>query len=252
MWWIAPAAAGAGAVGFATLRRVQTVNGKRLGYDAARLELRQARLDAKSAADALRVARAEAARLAAERAASRTDASVVASARRALRELQLAEKAAMARVRAARALVVSERTALTSATVLPLERMRHRHEVVLGRWMRYETDPALLLAYPAMSDARMPATAVFLAAVERARDLRPADAARVTAADFAPYRRAVEELERAFDIAERSARGERVDADPLPDALCDAARSVVDRSTEALGRVTDALSAWTTRRNRER
>lgn len=253
MWWIAPGIAGAGAVGIAAVRRVQTVNGKRLGYDAARLELRQAQADAKAASDVERVARAETARVVAERAASRADAAAVAAARRALRDAQLASKAAAARVKAARARLTAERTALSSGSELPLDRMRHRHEDVLARWMQYETDPAKALAYPAMSDARMPHTAAFLAAVERARDARPSDpGGRVSVAAFAEYRRAVEELEWAFDSAERAARGERVQPDPLPDALWDAARTFMDRSTEVINRTTDAIITWNSRRNRDR
>ena len=253
LWWLAPtAAAGAGAIGFATVRRRQTVNGKRLGYDAARLELRQAQQDARDAAVSARVARAEAARIAADRAASRTDAVAVASARRALREAQLASKAAMARVRAARARVSAERSSLASAAELPLDRLRARHDAVLARWMAYETDPGLALAYPAMSDGRQPHTAAFLAAVERARDRRPAsEGARITASDFSDYRRAVDDLERAFDVAERSARGEKVQPD-LPDALWDAARGFAEKSTEMLNRTTDLLGDWTARRRRDR
>ncbi|MFD5224726.1 hypothetical protein ACFWHT_03805 [Microbacterium sp. NPDC058342] len=249
LWWVAPAVAGAGAAGFVTVRRFQTVNGKRLGYDAARLELRQAQADAREAANAARVARADAARVVADRAASRADTAAVASARRAARDAQLTARAASARVRAGRARVAAERSALASATVLPLDRMRGRHDAVLGRWMEYETDPAKMLAHPAMSDGRQPATAAFFAAVEAARDLRPGQTeVRVTAADFAAYRRAVEALEHAFDLAERSARGERMPADPLPEALRDAARTIMDRSAEVLGRTTDILGSWNARR----
>lgn len=253
LWWLAPTAvAGAAAVGFATVRRRQKVNGKRLGYDAARLELRQAQQDARNAAVSARVARAEAASIAADRAASRTDAADVASARRALRDAQLASKAAMARVRAARARVAAERAALGAGTALPLDRLRTRHDAVLARWMAYETDPGLALTYPAMSDGRQPHTAAFLAAVEQARDRRPStESAGTTASEFSGYRRAVDDLERTFDIAERSARGEKVQAD-LPDALWDAARGFAEKSTELLGRTSDLLGDWTARRRRER
>lgn len=228
------------------------MNGKRLGYDAARLELRQAQKAAKSAAEAVRVARADAARVAADRAVSRADAAAVASARRALRDAQLSSKAAAARVRAGRARLSAERTALGSSTVLPLDRLRSRHEVVLVRWMEYETDPAKAIAYPAMSDGRAPYTAVFLAAVEHARDRRPpSDGVRVTASDFDSYRSAVDDLERSFDTAERAARGEKVQPEPLPDALWDAARTIMDKSTEALNRTADLFQAWNARRRRE-
>ncbi|MDT0156486.1 hypothetical protein Q9R19_02485 [Microbacterium sp. ARD32] len=252
LWWVAPTVAGAGAVGLATVRRRQTVNGKRLGYDAARFELRQAQQEAREAAVTARLARTESARVAAERAASNADATAVASARRRLRDAQSASRAAAARVRAARARLSAERAAISSSAGLPLDRLRSRHDAVLARWMSYETDPGLALTYPAISDARQPHTAAFLTAVERARDLRPAsESARTTASDFSAYRRAVDELERAFDIAERSARGERVQAD-LPDALWDAARGFAERSTEVISRTTVRISEWSARRRRER
>lgn len=225
------------------------MNGKRLGYDAARLELRQAQVAARTAADAVRVARADSARIAAERAASRADSAAVASARRALRDAQLASKAAMARVKAGRVRVTAERSALGSATVLPLDRLRARHDAVLARWMQYETDPARAIAYPAMSDGRAPHTAVFLTAVERARDRRPPnEGVRATASDFDSYRRAVEDLERSFDTAERAARGENVQPDQLPDALWDVARTVMEKSSEAVGRTADLFHSWNSRR----
>lgn len=227
------------------------MNGKRLGYDAARLELRQAQKDARAAAVTVRIARAETTRMVADRAAARTDAEAVASARRALREAQLASKAATARVKAARARVSAERSAL-GAGDLPLDRVRSRHDAILARWMEYETDPAKLLAFPGMSDGRQPHTAAFFAALERARDLRPPrEGERVTASAFSDYRRAVDDLERALDVAERSARGEKNPSD-LPDALREAARTLMEKSTEALNRTTDLLGDWNARRRRGR
>ena len=247
LWWVVPAAAGAGAAGFFALRTRQTAKGKRLGYDAARLELREARGQARSAAVTARMARAETARVLADRAASRADAVAVASARRALRDAQLASKAALARVKTARVRVSAEHAAL-KAEGLPLERLSARHDAVLTRWMRYETDPGLALAFPAMSDARDPHTAAFFIALEQARDRRPGPNARVTASDFSAYRCAVDELERAFENAERSARGEKVQTE-LPDALRDAARTIVERSTEAFSRAVDLLGDWNARRH---
>lgn len=244
LWWVAPAAAaGAGATGYAIVRRRGTVNGRRLGYDAARLELRRAQLDARAAADAARVARADAARVAAEKAAARADASAVASARRALREAQLASRAAVARVKVSRVRVSTERSAMAAGGMLPLERLRGRHDALLARWMEYETDAARAIAFPAMSDGRQPATAAFLAALERARDARPRPDSRVTAEDFAAYRASVDDLERAFDVAERAARGEQVPSE-LPDALWDAARTIAMRTS-------DSVIAWTTRKRRQ-
>lgn len=240
-WWVAPAAAGAGATGYTMARRRGTVNGRRLGYDAARLEFRRAQLDARAAADAARVARADLARVAADRAAARADASAVASARRALRDAQLAARAAAARVKASRVRISTERSSM-SAGVLPLERLRSRHDALLARWMEYETDPARAIAFPQMSDGRQPATAAFLVALQRARDARPRPDSRMSPEEFGAYRVAVEDLERAFDIAERAARGERVEPE-LPDALWDAARTIAIRTS-------DSVIAWTTRKRR--
>ncbi len=224
------------------------MSGRRLGYDAARVDLRQAQADARVAADAARFARAELARVVADRAASRADAGHVTSARRALREAQLASKAAHARVKAARARVAAERRTLADRDATPLQRVRSRHDAVLARWMEYETDAAKLLAFPAMSDGRHPATASFFSAMERARDLRPGTSAgRVTPAEFSAYRDAVEDLERAFDAAERAARGEGPQPD-VPLALRDAARTIIVRSSEVVSRTTDALGAWNARR----
>lgn len=226
------------------------MNGRRLGYDAARLELRQAQKEARDAAVAARVARADAARVNAQRAASQADAAAVTASRRVLREAQLASRAAAAQVRAARARVSAERMSLGTGSVLPLDGLRSRHEGVLARWIAYETDAGLAVAYPAMSDARQPYTAAFLVTVERARDRRPAEAGRVTASDYSLYRQAVDDLEHAFDLAERAARGERVQQD-LPDALWEAARGFAERSTDVLNRTAELLGEWTSRR-RER
>jgi hypothetical protein len=196
------------------------------------------------------VARADAARVNAQRAASQADAAAVTASRRVLREAQLASRAAAAQVRAARARVSAERMSLGTGSVLPLDGLRSRHESVLARWIAYETDPGLAVAYPAMSDARQSYTAAFLVTVERARDRRPAETGRVTASDYSLYRQAVDDLEHAFDLAERAARGERVQQD-LPDALWEAARGFAERSTDVLNRTAELLGEWTSRR-RER
>lgn len=72
--------------------------------------------------------------------------------------------------------------------------------------MAYETDPARLIAFPALTDARQPLTAAFLAAEHRARDVRPASPhARITPPQFTAYRDAVAAVSRAFDAAEAEA-----------------------------------------------
>lgn len=251
LWWVFPTAAAVVAVGILTRRGRGTMNERRLGLDAARWDLQVAQHEARSAAVALRIARAETAKAVAERAATRGESDAVAAARRRLREAQLASKSTSAGVRAARARITAERAAIGSAQELPLARERARHEGVLARWMRYETDPALVLAYPQMSDGRHPQTAAFLAILVQARDLRPAEnAARVTAAEFSAYRGAVDALERSFESTERWARGER-DPQELPDALRSAARNLADTSTEMLGRTADVLQSLADRLNRK-
>lgn len=251
LWWVTPVVMGGAAVGFAAKRR-HGVTGKRLGYDAARLELRRAQQESRIAADNARVARAEATRVNADRAAARTDAGAVSAARRALREAQLAAKAANARVKAARARLSAERTAMTTGGEPPLQRLRVRHDAVLARWMQYETDPAKVLAFPAMSDARIQTTADFLAALQVARERRPTgEGVRFTASDYGAYRDAVERLERTFDIAERAVRGEPRQPD-VPEALRDAARTLMERTTEVLDRTSDVLGSWGRRKGDER
>ncbi|UNK70017.1 hypothetical protein [Microbacterium sp. H1-D42] len=252
VWWITPVVIGGAAVGFVAKRRHQ-VSGKRLGYDAARLELRRAQQESRIAADNARIARAEATRVGAERAAGRTDTGAVAAARRALREAQLAAKAGNARVKAARARLSAERTALTVGGEPPLAKLRARHDAILARWMEYETDPVKALAFPEMSDARIPTTAEFLATVQVARDRRPNDeGARITASDYGEYRDAVERLERAFDIAERRVRGDARTAAEVPEALRDAARNLMERTTEVLDRTSDVLGSWGRRKGDDR
>lgn len=196
------------------------------------------------------MARAESARVNAERAAGGADSAAVAASRRALRDAQLSSRAAAARLRAARARVSAERMALGTGSVLPLDRLRARHDMVLARWMAYETDPGLAVAYPAMSDARQPYTAAFLVIVERARDARPGSESRVAASDYSRYRQSIDDLEQAFDLAERSARGERVQP-TSPDVIWEAARDFAERSTDVLSRTAELLGDWTSRRRRE-
>jgi len=251
MWWVAPIVAGGGAAGFFAVRRRNTLSGRRLGYDAAQHELREARREAKDAADAARVARAESARASAERAMSK-DAAPLAFARRAHKDAQRASRAAVARVKASRVRVSTERAALSGRGQLPLARIRSQHDAVLARWIEYETDAAKALAFPDMSDGRKPATAAFLAALGQARDLRPAADARIAPAEFSAYRRAVDDLARTFDVAERSAHGEKVEQPDLPEALWDAARTFMDRSSKMVERTGDLFNDWNAKRRRER
>src|SRR5690606_32261249 len=120
-------------------------------------------------------------------------------------DTQLAARAAAARVKASRVRVSSERSSMSTDGMPPLERLRGRHDALLARWMEYETDPARAIAFPQMSDGRQHATAAFLVALRRARDARLSPDSRNSPEEFSMYRAAVEDLERAFDIAERAA-----------------------------------------------
>ena len=72
--------------------------------------------------------------------------------------------------------------------------------------MEYETDPARLIVFPAMSDGRVAETAAYLTARAEAQQLRPASAqARITPEAFATYRTAVERLTLTFEAAEAEA-----------------------------------------------
>ncbi|MGW8481792.1 hypothetical protein ACWGJP_01540 [Microbacterium sp. NPDC055903] len=239
-WWALPAAAAAGAAGVWAVRRRGSE--RRIGYDAATLELREAVSEATAAQQAVRVARAEVARAVAERAASRVSADDVARARRTLQTGQREAKAAAAKVRHLRARVATERAAIPSrAEPTPVARLRTAHDTVLVRWMRYETDPGLQIAYPAMSDAHAPATAAFLTAVETAQRARPTEDG-TTPQEYIAYRDAVQRLQSAFDEAERHARlaaGEK----PDPAAWQDAAQQVITLSADVIERAAAAAAS---------
>ncbi|MBN9215166.1 MAG: hypothetical protein ABS62_01510 [Microbacterium sp. SCN 70-200] len=260
-WWIGPAVVGAGTVGWLGLRGQRSAKARRLAYDASREALRTARQDATAARIAARVARAELARAQAERAAGRVSSAAVAAARRAVDVAQRELKAASAAVRARRAGLSADRAALgarpTDPAQLPLARLIAADDAVTARWMDYETDAAKLIAFPAMSDARVPETAAFLAEQRTARALRPASAAaRITPAQFGAYRDAIARATHAFDAAEaeawRRARGAgTAPAGPGPDTTTTSAwvisaqeiaqnltQTVIARGAEALARAT--------------
>ncbi|EIC06432.1 hypothetical protein OR221_0245 [Microbacterium laevaniformans OR221] len=208
-WWIGPATIGTGALGWLGLRRERRERRRRIELDAARLELRTAKRDAATARAAVRVARTELDRLQAERATGRASATDVAAARRQLDRATDEVRVATATARSRRAHVTAARAALPAAgddAHLPVARMMRAHDEIIARWMTYETDPARLIAFPAMTDARQPLTAAFLAADKAAREQRPASAhARVTPAQFTAYRDAVAAAGRAFAVAEAEA-----------------------------------------------
>lgn len=266
LWWIGPAVIGAGAFGWLGLRGQRNAKARRLAYNASRDALRRARQDAASARVAARVARAELSRAQAERTAGRAGAEHVAAARRALDAAQRETKAASAAVRARRANLSADRVALgvrpSDPSQLPLARLMAADDAVTARWMEYETDAARLIAFPAMSDARVPATAAFLAELRTTRALRPSAAdARITPAQFGAYRDGVARLARAFDAAEaeawrRARAAGSAPAGPGPDTpqpgawvlsaqeiAQNLAQTVLIRGTEALARATSPRSA---------
>lgn len=265
-WWIGPSVIGAGALGWAGLRGQRGAKARRLAYTASLDALRAARQDAATARVAARVARAELARAQADRAAGHASSSDVASARRELDRAQRETKAAAATLRARRATVSAERVALgrriTDPSDLPLARLMAEDDAVSARFMEYETDPARILAFPAMSDARVPMTAAFLAELRTTRALRPASAdARITPAQFSAYRDGVTRLARAFQAAEAEAwrlaraegsvppSGPGPDRDATPAAWVVSAQEIAQNLTQTvLARGAEALARATAAR----
>lgn len=257
-WWIAPSAVGAGAVaavGTIGMRRRTRRSGRRLAVDAARHDLTTAQRTVTDRRTALKLARADHARIAAERSAQRATADQLAGARRILRERERDLKAAHADAKASRVRLSAAKAAVPAASApRPLEILRAEHDAIVARWMRYETDPALQITYPAMTDVKQPSTAAYLRAAGRANELRRAVEHRATPADFSAYRQAVSDLERAFEAAEHRAHilaGES----PTAAAWQDAAQDVLARSADAIDRAAGAaasvIAAWTTRGRRD-
>lgn len=258
-WWVVPAVAGAGAVVAGGRWMLRARSDRWLAVDAARADLRRAQQAVGERRRAVKVARAEHARLV----ASRAPGAEVAGSRRALKQAEKDAKAAGADVRARRVHLSVARAEVPAGSALerfPLRRLRAAHDAVTARWMQYETDPARAIAYPAMSDGKVPATAAYLTAARRAQELRPADDGRVTPAEFGAYRDAVTELERAFEIAEHTAHalaaGRNPDAGGWQDAHWqEAAQQVFARSAEAIDKATSAaasaIAAWQSRNGRK-
>lgn len=263
VWWIAPAAVGAGAVGWAGVR-VSRGSGR-----ARRLELEAARHDVRTAYEALAraragvlSARASVARADADRVAGRAAPGAAAASRRALAQAEQDVRAAYADLRARRADVRAARAAVPSARAgrdaLPLSRLLAEHDALLSRWLAYETDAGKAIDYPLMSDPQHPLTAEFLRAQAAAQWLRPANATvKMRPADFAAYREAVRRAQHAFAAAEHAARRAHGDPDETPspaDRWSDLARDVMDTTSRAIARSAEAVaraaeSGW---RNRKR
>ncbi|MFG6402404.1 hypothetical protein [Microbacterium sp. P04] len=269
-WWIGPTAAGVGAAGWVGVlanrersRRPLAVGTRRRAMSkgaARRLELDAAVLDLQSSRDAVtrsraevQVAQAELLRVQADQAAARTSSGAVAAARARVQTAQREARAAIAAVRARRAGLRAARAVLPSIRAgrlpLPLARLMAEHDALTARWMAYETDAALVLAYPRMTDVRSPLLAVFLREQSQAQWLRPASIeTRITPADFLAYRDAVRRAAHAFEDAERDARRQAGEAPhPTIDAgaelwtqvaqgLADNAQRAVARSMQSLGK----------------
>lgn len=254
-WWVAPTVVGAGAVTAAGVRRQGSTSGRRLAFDAARDDLKEAQYRAAERRRAVKLARAEHARLVAERTASRASIAEVSSARRVLKQAEQDARAAAADVRARRVQLNVARAEIPLASKrdrYPVARLHRAHDAITARWMDYETDPAKLIAYPTMSDVKDSATAAFLKASRHAQELRPAVGARTTTEEFAAYRDAVAQLERTFDVAEHAAKARAAGRDPNASPVWqDTAQQVFTRSADALDRAADAaasaFAAWNAR-----
>ncbi len=282
-WWIGPAAAGAGTVGWVGVRRSRrrglpagtTTTGdraarawasrplsknaaRRLELDAALLDLQTARHVVTRGRAEVKVADAEVVRAQAERAASRVSNDAVSAARARLVDAQRDLRAATAEVRARRAGVKAAKAMLPAiragSAPLPVERLIAEHDAILARWMAYETDPGLAIDHPQMTDPRSPLLADFLRAHERAQWLRPASAqTRLAPADYLAYRDAVRRTAHAFDRAERAARhGSEQPSVEGGDAwsrvasdLAESAQRALARSMESMGRA--AARSWSER-----
>lgn len=283
-WWIAPAAAGAGTVGWIGVRRTRhralpagasttteraartwanrpmsKAAARRLELDAALLDQQNARHAVTRGRAEVKIADAEVMRAQAERAASRVSSDAVSAARARLTAAQRELRAASAEIRARRAAVRAAKSMLPAiragSAPLPVARLFAEHDAILQRWMAYETDPALRIDYPAMSDPRSPLLAEFLRAQERAQWLRPSSTtARLEPADFLAYRDAVRALHHAFERAERAARhgrDDRTDTDPtdawgrVASDWAEQAQRALAWSVENMGRA--ASKSWTER-----
>ncbi|WP_396642613.1 hypothetical protein [Microbacterium sp.] len=209
-WWLGPTVIAGGAASFAGIRYGRRQRARALEYAGAKHELAVARVrlftaraQAKSAQATLLVAKS--ARQSGRGSVGEIEAArhAVSEAQRELRSAQTGLRGRRVQVKAAKALM---RRMPRGDEHLPLSRLVAEHDAVLSSWMAYETDPAKAIAFPTMSDARVPATAALLTAMDTARWLRPRPGKpTLTPEEFARYRTAVTELEAAFHTAEAAA-----------------------------------------------
>ncbi|WP_404430297.1 hypothetical protein LG299_11415 [Microbacterium lacus] len=205
-WWVAPAVAGAGAVGYSAMTSGRR-RARRLELDAARHEQRTAYLALQTARIDSRDARANVLTAKARRDPGASFA--LAEARRMLHATKQAERGAALRLRAQRDRVraaLFRYRATGRDAPLPLEQVLARHDAVTARWLEYETDAAKALSFPQMLDSKHPSTYAFLRAQRDAQQLRPTSSlARLTPEAYSTYRDAVAQMEAAFNVAEADA-----------------------------------------------
>lgn len=258
-WWVAPAAVGAGAAGWAGLRSRRSARARRLELDAARHDVVQARQALSRARADVLVARAGVARAEADRSAARAQPGTVAAARAAVQRAEGEARAAWADLRARRADIRAARAALPASRAgrehLPLPRLIARHDALTARWLAYETDPGLRIDFPAMTDAAQPTTAEYLRAQSAAQWLRPSSPdARMRPAQFAAYRDAVRRAEHAFEVAERAARGQHpsTSREGGAERWAEIAREVADTTSRAIALSAEAVARAAAWRQRKR
>lgn len=209
-WWIAPTAVGLGAVSYGALTTGRR-RARRLEVDAARHEVAAAQAAIVSARADVRTAQARMLTAQADTAPWMPAFLSTPDAHREVLAAKRAERAAQMTLRAKRIAVSAARARMNAAggaaSATPLTALCARHDAVTARWLDYETDVALLIAYPQMTDARHPSTAAYLLAQREALRLRPPTTqVRVSPADFVAYRESVVRVEEAFAAAETSAR----------------------------------------------
>jgi len=209
-WWLGPAVIGAGAASFAGIRYQRRQRARTIEYAAARHELEAARVRVRTARAQVKSAHATLLVAKSARQSGQSGLADVDAARRRLADAQREVRAAQTGLRGRRVQVQAARAMLRGTPQgdehLPLPRLMAAHDAVIARWMQYETDPAKTIAFPAMTDARVPETAALLTTMDRARWLRPASGqAVITPETFSHYRAAVAELEAAFEAAEAGA-----------------------------------------------
>jgi hypothetical protein len=210
LWWLGPVVIGGGAASFAAIRYGRRHRERTIEYAAARHELDVARARLHGARAQVTSARAAMLAAKSERQAGRAGTGAMDAARRSLGDAQREMRSAQTALQGRRVQVRAARIALRGMPRddehLPTARLVAAHDAVVSRWMEYETDPAKAIAFPTMTDTRVPATSALLTALDRARWLRPTSPkASMTPEAYSHYRAAVTDLEAAFQTAEADA-----------------------------------------------